>query len=277
MAYDLNSVKQYSINQIFEICDIFTTGDPFSDSCRIAIKRSEMFSAIGYLSNQLDRNFLSDNQYVENFFNNNYKKMSGIAIFVMAFFLVPPFIVFSIALGLTISGILAVLGVALSIAMIPLIVLTVNSKRKKKVYAAAYESLDEYKKERDDFYNVFKTQAENRLALVKIIYSKLTDYLNSFQNTNRNCVPSAYWCDAAELLHIYESRQADNLKEALQVLENMKHRQRMEDHMELMNAEMEYASAVAEETNEYARQAASDAKRASDAAMTSLFLQLFDD
>lgn len=291
MGNELNTsievIRNLSMEKVLETSEVYTNGDALGDSCRIAMKRKEFLDGYHALSASINRNFLSDNQFVKNYVDSNYKPMSKFAKYFLGYV----FCSMGMGAGLMLSvvhfGTITVesfitgfLGIVLGIIVTAIIYEATCSSKKKKTYEEACERLKGYQKERDTFLNDTKPKTEYRMGLLKALIDKIEECLTIYENSNRNSLPRQYWCYAAEILNIYESRRADNLKEALAVLENDNHQQRMEFEMEMqmdqINSELRYASSVAESTNEYARQALAEAERANKNAETALFMQFLD-
>lgn len=123
-----------------------------------------------------------------------------------------------------IAGLVAIGVILLIVSVITLV--RKNTEKKQ----SQYRELLEYQYRRDEGLKKQK-EAEKNLEIANLMYGVTTKILTKM-NECRESVPPEYWDNADSLWYLYQSRRANTVQEAINLLEEILYQSRMEEKMD---------------------------------------------
>lgn len=262
-----------------ELIDSDDDNSVFQNSCKVAIIINTLKERISKNANLANTSYFNDHEFIVNYQENNYVSASTftnilIGIIALAFTIFFLTIFWGMVIKGDVSSFIGFIVIIIWLGLIFLIELIIKKIKMHKLLKDAVCLLPKYRNERDNFYNNRKPALMAQIKDDNDVLNQANDYLKSISN-NRNCITKEYYQCAGELLYLYKVKRADNLKEAINVWENIQFQLRQAEVLSEISATVEYNTKLAQQACEYARQAAIDADYASTSSdINSLMLYL---
>lgn len=166
-----------------------------------------------------------------------------------------------------ITGIIVICSILAIVAIVAL------KKKKSKEKQELSDRLAAYQIKRAQGM-LKKEDAEKKLKKTELLYSIATNVLTDM-NRCRESVPPEFWDNAEGLWYLYQSRRANNVQEAINLLEKLQYQSRMEEKMD-RSLEMAYENRksieelqrISSDARDFAENAMAYAQNATNAAYT---------
>lgn len=260
---------------------IDTEESVFPQSCRVACLKLQLERQINADSQLCNAVYLDDESYRKKCLENHEKKDMHIAVrAILSFFLgsiAAGIITLPISLffardmeGLAnfaetnLNGMLALSGVVGFVSLVIRIAATVwiwimsnnfyKKHQEKKIKQEIEAMLPQYREEREQNER-WKPGAAENISKNKQALSVVQQYL-VFLCQNREAIPEAYWQYGGEFLYLFSTRRADNVKEAINLWEELLHQERMEAEQRRQGMVIDNTNQLAAEARAYAQSAA---------------------
>lgn len=235
----------------------------FERSCMVAVIRNDLITKLQESQNLVyNVNYVNDEEFVSDYVKRNYVGNSSLFNGIVAFFTIgfSPWILmpFSSQLGESYGTAWLLLAAAIFGT-----VKYISKKIKKANLKSEAESLlPQYRSERDDYFRVKRPEALKAIEIYPKNIEKVTNFLLEISSKYRESIPEKYYPCAGELLYLYKTKRADNLKEAINLWENIQFQMRQAEAVDAISNQVKANMLLAEEARDYAMQAAEDARRA---------------
>lgn len=260
---------------------IDTEESVFPQSCRVACLKLQLERQINADSQLCNAVYLDDESYRKKCLENYEKKDMHIAVrAILSFFLgsiAAGIITLPISLffahdmeGLAnfaetnLNGMLALSGVVGFVSLVIRIAATVwiwimsnnfyKKRQEKKIKQEIEAMLPQYRTEREQNER-WKPGAAENISKNKQALNVVQQYL-VFLCQNREAIPEAYWQYGGEFLYLFSTRRADNVKEAINLWEELLHQERMEAEQRRQGMVIDNTNQLAAEARAYAQSAA---------------------
>lgn len=260
---------------------IDTEESVFPQSCRVACLKLQLENQINADSKICNAVYLDDESYKKKCLENHEKKDMHIAVRAILSFILGGIASTIITLPISlffshdmdslttfaqtnVKGMLTLAGVVGFVRLVIRIAATVwiwkmsndfYKKRQEKGIQEEIEAmLPQYREEREANER-WKPGAAENISKNKQALNVVQQYL-VFLCQNREAIPEAYWQYGGEFLYLFSTRRADNVKEAINLWEEILHQERMEAEQRRQGMVIDNTNQLAAEARAYAQSAA---------------------
>lgn len=263
---------------------------PFVTSCRIAFFKNRVEEQLDHDKAILNGNYMSNAEYSRKFFQNNKMTFLQKQQYLGYGWLIKRAIVLLIIIASSVviciinalceaAGIEVTLDTAIYFLLVPVVLYIgfYNWIVKYKLKQVLNSELAEYSSWRESCKKEMP-DAKVRCSRNEVLVPKIDACLNSIC-VDRSTIPEAYWGYGGEFLYLYTTRRADNVKEAINIWEQVLHQMRVEEEQRrqgiVMENRLDNITNIAMEAREYARNAEIAACAATAAADSAAFMAAY--